>query len=111
VFEIHSSPAFADDHEVWVEVPEPFAHFDEEGIWVGLHIIRIPVAMVFISNNNLAVHEVFCGVGRFTVNVNPLKFFNVWLHDLGPSLAIIKMNTVELIVLAVLNDLVNEEVP
>lgn len=58
VLEHESTPALSDDHEVGVLLPESFAHFDEEGVRVGLHVVRVPVAVIFVADHHLSVHEV-----------------------------------------------------
>jgi len=107
MFHIKSTPALTNNHEIWIEIPEFLAHFDKEGIWISLHIIWIPVTMIFISNDNLAIHEVFRGVGWFSIYINPLELLKIWLHDLWPSLSIIEMNSINIKILSVWYDLIN----
>lgn len=67
--------------------------------------------MVFISNDNLTIHEVFGGVSLFTIDINTSQFFDIRLHNLGPSLTIIKMDTIHSRLICEHKDLVNKQIP
>lgn len=111
VLEHESSPAFADDHEVGSLGPALFGKFDEEWVRIGLHNVGVPVTMVFISHNHVAVHEVFRSIGGETVFIDSLELFDVWLHDLWPSLTVVKMNTIDVMLVGVCENLVDLQVP
>ena len=67
--------------------------------------------MVFISYDNLTIHEVFGSVSWFTIDINSGQFFDIRLHNLGPSLAIIKMDTVHSCLVREEEDLIDKQVP
>ena len=53
------TPALSQDNEVWVSIPEISAQLDKEGIGLLFHGIRVPVAMVLITDHDLSVEEIF----------------------------------------------------
>lgn len=39
MFEHESTPAFSDNHEVWILEPQLFAHLNEKWIWISFHVV------------------------------------------------------------------------
>lgn len=106
-----ATPAFTNYNEVRVQVPETTSHFDKEWIWVRFHVVRIPITVVLVPNYNFTIQEIFSGVAWYTVNIESLKLLSIWLHDLRPSLPVIKMNSIDTVLLSVLHDLIDKKLP
>lgn len=106
-----STPAFTNNQKVLIEVPESTCQFDEERIWVRLHVVRIPISMILVPDNNFTVHEVLSCVTWYAINVQSLQFFDIRFHYLWPGLSIIQMDAIDSVLLRVLDNLVNEQLP
>lgn len=94
MLEHEASPTLSDEYKVRLVLPNLLGHFYEERVWVSLHDVGVPVSVVLVSNNNYTLHKVLRGVSGMTIIVYSLELFCVWLHDLWPGLAVIKMDAV-----------------
>ena len=95
VFELISAPAFTNNHEVWVDAPKSFAQLNKEWVWVVVHVVGVPVPMVFVSDYDLAVHHLFLGVCGLIVNIFSVQLFPIHLQNLRPRLPVVKMNAID----------------
>jgi len=69
MLEHEATPAFTNNHEIGVFGPKFLGHLDKEWVWISLHVVRVPVTVVLISNDNLTVHKVFCTVSGLSIYV------------------------------------------
>lgn len=67
--------------------------------------------MVLVPQHDLAAHQLFGGISRLVVDVEPLQLIEVRLHDLRPSLAIVEVDSIDTVFGRKGNDLINEQVP
>lgn len=56
MLEFVPTPTLANQHERGASLPNFPSEFDVERIRVGLHIVTVPVAVVFISDDYFTVH-------------------------------------------------------
>lgn len=67
--------------------------------------------MVLVPDDDFAIHEVLGSVTWHTVHIQPLKLLNIWLHYLWPCLTVVQVDAVNAVLLGVLHDFINEQLP
>ena len=72
------------------------------------HGISVPVSMVLVADDDLTIKKVLIRIGRLAIDVNTGQLFNIWFHDLGPCLAIVKVYSIDASLLCKLDDFINQ---
>lgn len=111
MFKHKSSPALTNYHEVRLLIPNGLGKLNEEWIWICLHNICVPVSVILISNDNISSHECLWRVCWHSIIIYSQEFFNIWLHNLWPSLTIVKMDSIDIHFISEGHNLVNEHLP
>jgi hypothetical protein len=88
--------------------PKLLTHLDKEWVWISLHVVRVPISVVLVSEDEFTVHEVFRCVCRLSVHIQSGKLLDVWFHDLWPGLTIVQVDTINAEFLGICNDLIDE---
>jgi hypothetical protein len=82
---------------VLFDFPETLAEFDQE--WVGVLVLEGagPVAAVLVRKHDLSEQDLLVRVRSFTVVLNAVQLFNVQFHYVRPCLAVVQVDTVDLV--------------
>ena len=72
MLKLESAPALTNDHKVRESAPKFAAKLDKERISMLFHSVGVPVSIVFVPDNDFAIHDLLRCVSWLAIYIDPL---------------------------------------